>query len=158
MEATRVRWSTVENMVSTQWTSTGLCRWKKCFKNKSNPDQWLNLLSLGFEVEVAFNLAFAQDCEQCGSYNHMIDICPHRWKSLQPLQDILAHIFWGILISLYQSPARTTAGTRFAKMERNWSATSVALMITCSRFPSLIMIPSSCTVPDNDSIIFYSPW
>ena len=56
-------------------------------KNKSNPDQWLNLLSLGFEVEVAFNLAFAQDCEQCGSYNHMIDICPHRclqnWKSLQ---------------------------------------------------------------------------
>ena len=26
MEATRVRWSTVENMVSTQWTSTGLCR------------------------------------------------------------------------------------------------------------------------------------
>ena len=29
MEATRVRWSTVENMVSTQWTSTGLCRWWK---------------------------------------------------------------------------------------------------------------------------------
>ena len=52
MEATRVRWSTVENMVSTQWTSTGLCRWKKCFKNKSNPDQWLNLWVWGLKLKL----------------------------------------------------------------------------------------------------------
>ena len=145
MEATRVRWSTVENMVSTHWTSTALCRWEKCLKNKSNPDQCLNWV-WGLKLKLPLTWLLLRIVNSVALTTTWLIFARTGGNRIEnpykPLLDILPDIFWGILISLYQSPARRTAGTWFAKMGRNWSATSVALMITCSRFPVLIMILS----------------
>ena len=97
---------------------------------------------------------FVQDCEQCGSYNHMIDICSHRffWQNTQLLLIIKT---FGKAWHLFS--VRRMGETWFARTGRNLSATSAAPTITCSRFPwnqnrkqISTSIVSQCKEKDNE--------